>query len=165
MTPKAENSHTLIVLDSIRKIVQALRYFSVSCEENLGLSAAQLFVLKKLNGTKPISVNELADLTFTHQSSVSVVVTRLVEKKLVSRQASGLDRRRVELKLTKKGLAIVDRSPETIQEQLAQSFEVLNVKDQERLATLLNKWVEGAGLNQDEPVMLFETPKRANRAR
>src|SRR5688500_1533543 len=89
------------VLDSIRLIVQTLRISSRAAERDVGVSAAQLFVLTKLAAAnKPLSVGELADRTLTHQSSVSVVVQKLEKQGLVARTRSQDDARRVELSLT-----------------------------------------------------------------
>ena len=76
------------VLDGVRRIVQALRASSRWAEQHVGLSGAQLFVLQKLAETPAMSVNELAARTHTHQSSVSMVVSRLVEHGLVTRTRS-----------------------------------------------------------------------------
>src|SRR4051794_8130303 len=66
------------IMDAIRRIVRVLRVSSRAAEKQVGLSGAQLFVLHKLADTPALSLNELADRTRTHQSSVSVVVQRLV---------------------------------------------------------------------------------------
>ncbi|MGZ3406901.1 MAG: MarR family transcriptional regulator, partial [Polyangia bacterium] len=91
------------VLDSIRRIVRLLREGSRASEESVGLSAAQLFVLQKLDPEQPLSLNELAARTLTHQSSVSVVVSRLVERGLVLRRPAASDARRLELLPSKRG--------------------------------------------------------------
>ena len=96
---------TRTVLDSIRRIVRALRESSRETERSIGLGAAQLFVLQRLAGAPPLSINELADRTLTHQSSVSVVVSRLVEGGLVARTRAATDGRRVEITLTAAGRA------------------------------------------------------------
>src|SRR5262245_58016101 len=83
------------VLDAIRRVVRVLRVSAVEAERTLGLSAAQLFVLHKLGDGQSVSVNELAERTHTHQSSVSVVAQRLVDGGLVRRQESAADGRRV----------------------------------------------------------------------
>src|SRR5665213_199086 len=70
------------ILDSIRRIVRLLRVSSREAEREVGLSGAQLFVLRTLSEHKFLSVNELAERTHTHQSSVSVVVQVLVDKGL-----------------------------------------------------------------------------------
>src|SRR6185503_16100380 len=86
------------VLDSIRRIVQTLRVGSRAAERDLGLSAAQLFVLAKLQAADaPLSVGDLAERTLTHQSSVSVVVQKLEQRGLVTRARNTRDARRVQL--------------------------------------------------------------------
>ena len=91
----ANTSHsaacTREVLDSVRWIFQALRESSRRAERLVGVSGAQLFVLQKLAESPGLSLNELADRTHTHQSSVSTVVSRLVERKLVQRSRAASD--------------------------------------------------------------------------
>jgi len=78
-----------LALDSLRRIVRVLREAARLAERRFGLSGAQLFVLHKLAGASPMSLNELARRTHTHQSSVSTVVTRLVEQRLADMPAPG----------------------------------------------------------------------------
>src|SRR5450432_2546863 len=66
------------VLNALRRIVRSLRVSSRTAEQRVGLSGAQLFVLQCLARQSPCSVSELAARTATDQSSVSVVVSRLV---------------------------------------------------------------------------------------
>src|SRR6266404_5174776 len=74
------------VLDAIRRVVRLLRQSAREAEKRTGLSAAQLFVLQQLRAAGgAVTPGELAERTLTHQSSVSVVVKRLVEARLVSR--------------------------------------------------------------------------------
>src|SRR5437764_1001235 len=81
-------------LDAFRRIVQALRLGGHESERGARLSSAQLFALQQIAEHPRISINELAARTFTHQSSVSVVVQRLVRRKLVAKVAASDDRRR-----------------------------------------------------------------------
>src|ERR1700742_2932637 len=92
-----------IILDSLRQIVRALRVFDRETEKRLGLSGAQVFVLENLRDAGGISINTLAQRTHTHQSSVSVVVQKLVDRKLVARAAADADARRLQLSLTAAG--------------------------------------------------------------
>ena len=92
-----------VVVDSVRRIVRALRESSREAERKVGISGAQLFVLQQLAGGPAQSVSDLAERTLTHQSSVSVVVQRLVSVGLVARRPSRSDRRRTELRLTSRG--------------------------------------------------------------
>ena len=88
------------VMDGLRRIVRDLRLSARDAERGAGISGAQLFVLQTLSESSAQSLNDLADRTLTDQSSVSVVVKRLVERKLVARKPSEEDGRRVELSLT-----------------------------------------------------------------
>src|SRR4051794_2583861 len=54
------------ILDSIRRVVRVLRVSSRAAEKQVGLSAAQLFVLHTLADRPASSINELAELTRTH---------------------------------------------------------------------------------------------------
>src|SRR5262245_15390338 len=112
---------TQAVLDGVRRIVHALRASSRWAERHVGLSGAQLFVLQKLAESPSASVNELAARTHTHQSSVSTVVSRLVERGLVRRSPSATDGRSVELVLTRRGQKAAVRAPDAAQELLIQA--------------------------------------------
>ena len=74
-------------MNAIRSIVRALRVSSRMIESKMGMSGAQLFVLQQLAEKPAHSLNELAERTATHQSSVSVVVRRLVDHGYVARTA------------------------------------------------------------------------------
>ena len=102
-----------IALDAFRRIVQALRMDRGSARRAPGVSSAQLFALQQLAEHPGASINDLAALTFTHQSSVSVVVQRLVEQRLVARTTAADDRRRQSLEVTAQGRRLLRRAPAT----------------------------------------------------
>ena len=62
------------------------------------LGTAHLFALQQIAEHPRASINDVAALTFTHQSSVSVVIRRLVDQRLVDKVAAGDDRRRQRLR-------------------------------------------------------------------
>jgi DNA-binding MarR family transcriptional regulator len=155
MTPERasrKNQETMqSVLDSLRRIVRALRISSRSSEKTHGLSAAQLFVMNQLaRALRPLSMNELAQATFTHQSSVSAVVSRLVDRRLVQRVTSEKDARKVEVFLTDEGSRLVENSPRAVQDQLVLAIEKLGPERSQELAVLLNELVVLAGYEQGE---------------
>jgi DNA-binding MarR family transcriptional regulator len=145
-----------VVLDGIRRIVQTLRASSRATERRVGLSAAQLFVLLQLSGERALSINELAARTLTHQSSVSVVVARLVEEGLVSRERGADDGRRVEITLTRKGKTVLAKAPEAAQERLIAAIETLPRQRLKGLAEGLAALNEALHIEGETPRMLFE---------
>jgi DNA-binding MarR family transcriptional regulator len=143
-------------MNAIRSIVRALRLNTRSIEAKLGISLAQLFVLQQLADKPADSLNELAERTATHQSSVSVVVRRLVERGLVTRIAASTDRRRVQITLTPAGEELLRDAPSTVQNDLMQGMSRMSPDQRSRLAELLESWVLAAGIDLATPPMIFE---------
>jgi DNA-binding MarR family transcriptional regulator len=144
------------ILDDLRRIVRVLRESSRAAEGQLGVSGAQLFVLRTLATAPALSLNAVAARTRTHQSTVSVVVRRLVEAGLVSRKSSLLDARRVSLKLTKRGEQLLERAPLAAQDRLIQGIERLPQQERKRLKTSLHALVLAMQLGDAPPEMFFE---------
>jgi DNA-binding MarR family transcriptional regulator len=113
-------------------------------------------VLQKLAEEPSLSLNELAARTLTHQSSVSVVVSRLVDAGLVSRSTSRSDQRRVVLSLSTKGRALVRNSPDAAQHRLISAIEGLPAKNRRSLALQLEALVRRAGIGGEEAALFFE---------
>jgi DNA-binding MarR family transcriptional regulator len=143
-------------MNAVRSIVRALRINTRAIELKMGISLAQLFVLQQLAERPAESLNELAERTATHQSSVSVVVRRLVERGYVSRTASAADKRRIEIDVTPTGRALLGGAPVTIQMQLVSALRQMNIGDQNTLAELLDRWLHDAKIDIATPPMLGE---------
>jgi DNA-binding MarR family transcriptional regulator len=142
-------------LDAIRRIIRVLRLSSGRTERELGIGSAQLFVLQQLASAPAGSVNELAQRTYTHQSSVSVVVRRLVEQGLVTRRPAPDDGRRRELSLTAAGRRLVARAPVPAQVRLIEGLESLRPGELATLRGLLGRVVRGMGAADEPATMLF----------
>jgi len=154
------------VLDSIRRIVRVLRLASRDAEKRVGLSAAQLFVLQKLAEGGVLSVNDLAERTHTHQSSVSVVVRRLVERGFADRIRSKADARQAEVSVTTAGKAVLKSAPTAAQDHIIHALEHMNSGEVRDLAGALEKLVQHLGIDGTAIVpMLFEdeSPKGVGR--
>jgi DNA-binding MarR family transcriptional regulator len=143
-------------LNGVRRLVQALRQSAARAERETGLSGAQLYVLQQLALAPAQSLNDLAERTRTHQSSVSVVVTRLVGRGLVSRHRSAEDGRRLELGLTQAGRRLLSRAPETVQTLLIRGLEELSPGALRQLTRTLDRLSEAIGAPSGPPSLLFE---------
>lgn len=146
-----------VAMNAVRSIVRALRMNTREIESKIGMSLAQLFVLQVLSERPAKSLNELAERTATHQSSVSVVVRRLVDKGYVSRTRSSVDQRRVDLDVTANGRAILSGAPTTIQARLVQALRQLPAADLHSLSESLSRWLESAGIDSSPAPMIGET--------
>ena len=152
-------------LDSIRRIVQVLRSASRASERGVGLSAAQLFVLQKLAAEPALSINELAERTLTHQSSVSVVVQRLVARRLVARSTSREDGRRTVLSLTARGRTLLGKAPGAAQDRLIEGLLRLTSVERRDLARALGRLLQAMDAAEPNPPMFFEDPPAPGRRR
>jgi DNA-binding MarR family transcriptional regulator len=143
-------------MDGLRRIVHALRAGTSASERAVGLSGAQLFVLRQLRAASEQSLGDLARRTRTTQSSVSEVVARLVQRGLVARESSAHDRRRAVLTLTPAGATLLESAPETVQDRLVRGFAHLDPVSQQMLARTLEAWLAAADLAESPPTFFFE---------
>jgi DNA-binding MarR family transcriptional regulator len=132
-----------VILDALRSIVRELRLASREAEQRVGVHGAQLHALRQLADSPTTSLTELAERTHTDISSVSVVVSRLVEQGLVARKSADDDRRRLSLGLTARGRAVVRRAPQTGTSRLLRAASNLSDREVHGLANGLSKLVNG----------------------
>jgi DNA-binding MarR family transcriptional regulator len=158
------------VLDSVRRLVRVLRLSDRGAQTEVGLSGAQLFVLQELGRAPALSLNDLAERTRTDQSSVSVVVTRLVDAGLVVRERSLADARRSEISITPRGAVALKKAPPVAQHLLLEACDALPEEERKQFAATFLRLLENMGVADAPAPMLFEderpaaepeTPRRA----
>ncbi|MGA9659368.1 MAG: MarR family transcriptional regulator [Asticcacaulis sp.] len=152
-------SQPQIVMDSLRRIVQALRLSVGQSETRDGIKTtpAQLMVMKLIENHKGLSVNALAALTFTHQSTVSELLGRLETRSLVRRERDPADGRRLAVVLTEAGRACLKDSPLSAHEKLLQAVSQLPPETLAPLAQGLEALIRAAHLSDHEAGFFFET--------
>ena len=156
------NDDSRQILDSLRRLVQLLRLSDRAAERTVGLSGAQLFVLEELGKEPALSLNDLADRTRTDQSSVSVVVGRLAEQGLVTRERSSEDGRRLKIRLTRSGRAALKKAPPVAQQKLLEALDSLSASDRRRLLELFARVVGMMGADRGAAPMFFEDASRSS---
>jgi DNA-binding MarR family transcriptional regulator/nitroimidazol reductase NimA-like FMN-containing flavoprotein (pyridoxamine 5'-phosphate oxidase superfamily) len=150
-----------VAMDALRRVVRSLHDAEAESEAALGVTTAQLFVLREIDKADTLTVGELATRTATAQSSVSEVLARLLARGLITRTRSSVDRRRAEISLSATGHALLARAPESIQERLLAAFARLSADRRRHIADGLAAWVDEAGLGQLAATMFFEpVPER-----
>ncbi len=149
------------ILDSIRRLVRLLRLTDRAIQSEVGLSGAQLFVLHELEKSPSLSLSELAERTRTDQSSVSVVISRLVDGGYVTRDRDRRDARRLVLNLTKTGRSVAEKTPPVAQEHIIEVLEQLPPNERRRFADTFSRVIEDLGGARGPAPMLFEDEARA----
>lgn len=151
------------VLDSLRRLVRAIRVSAHSVEHELQIGGAQLFVLRELAAEPGCSIRRLSARTLTDPSSVSVVVARLVKRGLISCRQDSTDARRTELSLTARGEWLLARAGEPFQVRLVRTLQALPRARLRRLAADLATVVREVGAHEGAALMFFDDePKRRN---
>lgn len=147
------------VMDNLRRLVQALRLSSSQFERTSGLTAAQVMLLRHIDASAGLSINDLAAQTLTHQSTVSEVVGKLEAKGLVIRHRAVSDGRRRELQLTHAGSSILQSVGKTFTESLIEAVNTLPDPTLDNLSEGLMALVEAAGLQTTPSPMFMEEPE------
>lgn len=148
-------------MNGIRRIVRAIRLSSRALEKARGVSAAQFFVLQQLAdveahaGAAP-SIAQLANLTATDPSSVSVVVSRLAARGLCERRASKSDARRAEVSITPAGHTLLEQSPQPMQTRMLKALVDMSDERRRELVAGLEEIVVALGVADHAASMFFE---------
>lgn len=152
------------IMNHFRRIVRALRS-SHRAAGSLNLTGAQLFVINVIGEAgRPLGVNEVAQLTETDPSTVSVVTNRLVERGLLKRERSSDDSRRVELSLTPTGRTLQKKGPATVaQQRMTAALQSLSPDDAAELLRLLTVVVSAMQLSQEPAGMMFDDSAQESR--
>lgn len=153
---KDRGAHARAVLNALRRTIRAFRAAAQAAEEVLGVSGAQHFVLEKLADAPSLSLNDLAARTMTHKSSVSVVVSRLVERGLVRRRRSSSDGRSIVVTLTPAGRRALERAPESAQSRMLEALRHIPPGQLAEFAALFERFTDALGVGTLEPEMIFE---------
>jgi DNA-binding MarR family transcriptional regulator len=143
-------------LASLRIVVGALSQSARTVERRTGITNAQLFLLQQIQSAGPLSVSELARRARTQQSTVSIVVARLVRARLATNVRTADDARRAAVSLTAGGRALLRRAPTPPTVDVLRAVEGLSPLNAGRLAAGLAALVRALGLLSRPPGLLFE---------
>jgi DNA-binding MarR family transcriptional regulator len=100
-------------------------------------------------------------MTVTDPSTVSGVVSHLVDRRLVRRETSERDARRAEVVLTERGARLLERAPKAPQDELVTALSAMPPRERRTLAKGL---LALAGrLGPGEPSFFFEDERKRRR--
>ncbi len=143
-------------LDRVRTLISALSHSARAVERSTGVTNAQLFILQQLAESDSLSVNDLAMRARTQQSTVSIVVARLVRAGLAAKRKSADDGRIAVVSLTPKGRRLLTHAPAPPTTALLKAIESLSDGEARALASGLRALVTALDLTPPEVTMLFE---------
>ena len=142
---------------SIRALVAALQTSARAVEARTGLTNAQLFLLRQIAGSDGLTINDLSQRTSAAQSSVSVVVARLVRAGHVKRARVVDDGRRVTLTATARGRTVVRKAPPPATERLLEALGAITGGEARAISRGIGALLARLGAGEEGAPLLFET--------
>ena len=115
------------------------------------LAVPQFRVLAYLNANEGASLSDVAEHLGLRLPSMSTLVAGLVERKLVARGPSAVDRRRITLALTTRGRSTLAAAREATQKRLAERLEALPAAELESVMGSLQQLRAIFGATPSEP--------------
>lgn len=111
-------------------------------ERTCGVTGSQLWIMQEISATAGIGISELAEKLAIHQSTCSLLVDKLVVRKLVIKERNKLNRRRIGLRLTIDAIKLLKKSPGPAEGILPEALRALPAGTIRSLDSSLVKVIE-----------------------
>jgi len=136
MSEDLYNSYSLLLDRTARRVKQyAQQRFN---ELGFNITVDQWVVLKHLREKKEMKQNELAELLFKDNPTLTRIIDLLCEKGLTVRNINPDDRRSFNVSLTKEGVKKVDQLSPKIKDIRFQAWDGLTERDFNQFKKILN---------------------------
>ncbi len=132
-TPKSCASH---VLDTVPPVMQFIRT-EMRGHRTLNISVPQFRVLNILERRPGGSLSDVAERVGLSLPAMSRLIDGLVERRLLTREDSPADRRRISLRITDSGRDLVRTAREGALDQLADLLGSLSAKDRAQVVAAM----------------------------
>ncbi|MDP5030102.1 MAG: MarR family transcriptional regulator [Paraglaciecola sp.] len=127
------------LLISLRKVIRAIDMYSKKLNKDTGLTSPQLLVLQQIALREDVMVKDIAQSINLSSATVTSILDRLEPRGLVIRQRSTVDKRKVGLYVTPKGLDAISGAPTPLQEHFIKRFETLAEWEQTQLVATMQR--------------------------
>lgn len=121
----------------LRRISQAIELWSRELQRRFGLTSPQLAVLRQVAEGVNLSPTSIGEALHLSQPTVTGILQRLEEAKLIAREKSTVDRRSVLASVTDEGRALLAKAPPLLRDQFrVQMAELPDYRQSELLSAL-----------------------------
>ena len=134
------------VLSLLRKITRSIDQRSRSLIKEYGITVPQLLILKEIcNSDELINASQIASSISLSPATVTPIIEKLVLRGYLKREKSNIDKRKISLIATEKGINLNKNTPTLMHEQFVKTFNDLKSWEQtmllsslERIADMIN---------------------------
>jgi len=126
------------IIYQIRRLIQARELYTKELNKKYSVTAAQLNCLLAVHESGALPLSHIAKLIMVKSSTVTGIIDRLEQKRLVERVRTSRDRRVITIQLTEAGIRLANNAPPPIQQKIIDGLKKLPKEDIERIVTGLN---------------------------
>ena len=153
----SEQSEEGRILRAIRRIIRSVDIYSHKLAIDCGVTVPQLSCLLQLAESGPLTLKALAQRVDLTSGTVVGIIDRLERKGLVERTRSQIDRRQVQISISRQGRSLVARAPSPLQDRLAHALHGLQPFDRAAIAQSLERIVDLMGIARVDAAPILET--------
>jgi DNA-binding MarR family transcriptional regulator len=128
---------TLDFMRTLWAVDHALLTTSEAMHRRLGVTGPQRLVIRIVGRFPGISAGDLAGILHLHPSTLTGVLKRLVDRRLLTRNQDARDSRRAVLMLTAKGRGLEGPKPGTVEAKIRDVLKTLDTHDVATTETVL----------------------------
>lgn len=126
-------------LIALRQILRATEISSRALAKQCGLTPSQLILMQLIFNESGASPSFLARKISLSQATVTALIDKLEDRRLVRRRPDKNDKRRVFLELTAKGVSTLRDAPDSLQARFEKGFGKLESWEQAFLVAALER--------------------------
>lgn len=123
----------------IRKLMHGAELYTKELNKKYAITSAQLNCLLALYENGPLPPSHIARHMMVNSSTVTGVIDRLEQKKLVRRQRNSPDRRIINIQLTPAGEKMAEVAPPPIQQRVVDGLRQMSAKELDQIILSLVK--------------------------
>lgn len=129
------------ILRALRRISRAIDLHSRYLASTFGLTGPQLVSLRAVGQLEQATPSDLAREVSLSQATMTGIIDRLAARQLVTRERISKDRRRVTIRLTEAGRALIEQAPSPLQERFVERLSELTEAEQLEIRDTLERIV------------------------
>ncbi|MFQ5799818.1 MAG: MarR family winged helix-turn-helix transcriptional regulator [Bacteroidota bacterium] len=127
------------ILVALRKIIRAIDLNSRALAQKHGITGPQVVVLKELQKNGETPVGGLAKSVSLSHATVTGILDRLERQKLVEKSRDTVDKRRIFVRATEKGLQLAETAPPVLQQEFLEELKQLKDWEQNLILSSLQR--------------------------
>jgi DNA-binding MarR family transcriptional regulator len=145
------------VLRALRRIIRSVDLYSSRLRAKYGITGTQLLCLVAIAEAGSATATRLSREIKLSTSTLVGVLDRLEARNLIKRNRDATDRRRILIELTDEGRQLVENAPSPLQANLANGLKKLPAREQESIASSLEKVVSLMEAEDIDAAPILET--------